>query len=102
MLQLMGIAIYEVDGYEADDILGTFARLVKEKGWEAYLVTGDRDALQLVSPEVRVIMTKKGISDVRVFDVEGIKNEYGLTPDQIIDLKALMAIVPITYPAFRV
>lgn len=90
MLQLMGIAIYEVDGYEADDILGTFARLVKEKGWEAYLVTGDRDALQLVSPEVRVIMTKKGISDVRVFDVEGIKNEYGLTPDQIIDLKALM------------
>ncbi len=90
MLQLMGIAIYEVDGYEADDILGTFARLAREKGWEAYLVTGDRDALQLVSPEVRVIMTKKGISDVRVFDVEGIRNEYGLAPSQIIDLKALM------------
>ncbi len=90
MLQLMGIAIYEVEGYEADDILGTFARLARERGWEAYLVTGDRDALQLVSPEVRVIMTKKGISDVRVFDVEGIKNEYGLTPAQIIDLKALM------------
>lgn len=90
MLQLMGIAIYEVEGYEADDILGTFARMARERGWEAYLVTGDRDALQLVSPEVRVIMTKKGISDVRVFDVEGIKNEYGLTPAQIIDLKALM------------
>jgi len=90
MLQLMGIAIYEVEGYEADDILGTFARLARERGWEAYLVTGDRDALQLVSPEVKVIMTKKGISDVRVFDVEEIKNEYGLTPAQIIDLKALM------------
>ncbi|MFO7154961.1 MAG: DNA polymerase I, partial [Caldicoprobacter oshimai] len=90
MLQLMGIDIYEVEGYEADDILGTFARLARERGWEAYLVTGDRDALQLVSPEVKVIMTKKGISDVRVFDVEEIKNEYGLTPAQIIDLKALM------------
>ncbi|MFO7295495.1 MAG: 5'-3' exonuclease H3TH domain-containing protein, partial [Clostridia bacterium] len=90
MLQLMGIAIYEVDGYEADDILGTFARLARERGWEAYLVTGDRDALQLVSPEVRVIMTRKGISDVKVFDVEEIEKEYGLTPSQIIDLKALM------------
>lgn len=90
LLKLMGIAIHEVEGYEADDILGTFARLGKERGWEVYLVTGDRDALQLVSPQVRVIMTKKGISDVRVFDVEEIKNEYGLTPAQIIDLKALM------------
>lgn len=90
LLKLMGIAIHEVEGYEADDILGTFARLGKERGWEVYLVTGDRDALQLVSPQVRVIMTKKGISDVRVFDVEEIKKEYGLTPAQIVDLKALM------------
>ncbi len=90
MLQLMGIAIYEIDGYEADDILGTFARISSEKDMDAYLVTGDRDALQLVSPRVRVVMTKKGISDVQVFDEDEIKQEYGLTPSQIIDLKALM------------
>lgn len=59
MLQLMGVAIYETDGYEADDILGTFARISSEKGIDAYLVTGDRDALQLVSPGVKVIITKR-------------------------------------------
>ena len=90
MLQLMGVAIYETDGYEADDILGTFARISSEKGIDAYLVTGDRDALQLVSPGVKVIITKKGISDVQIFDVDEVKREYGLTPLQIIDMKALM------------
>ena len=76
MLQLMGVAIYETDGYEADDILGTFARISSEKGIDAYLVTGDRDALQLVSPGVKVIITK-GISDVQMFDVDEVKREYG-------------------------
>ncbi len=90
MLRLMNIAIYEIDGYEADDILGSFARISSERNMDAYLVTGDRDALQLVSPGVKVVLTKKGISDVQVYDMDEVKREYGLEPIQIIDLKALM------------
>jgi DNA polymerase-1 len=90
MLKVMGIANYEMEGFEADDILGNFARIAREEKLKGYLVTGDRDALQLVSPEVTVLITKKGISDVQIFNIEEVKKEYGLTPHQIIDMKALM------------
>mgnify|MGYP001946133690 FL=1 len=58
LLKRMNIAIYEIDGYEADDILGTFARIAEEKGLRALLVTGDRDALQLVSQNTRVLLIR--------------------------------------------
>jgi 5'-3' exonuclease, C-terminal SAM fold./5'-3' exonuclease, N-terminal resolvase-like domain. len=92
LLTKMNIAIYEIDGYEADDILGTFARIAEEEGLYALLVTGDRDALQLVSQNTHVLLTRtrKGISEVQLFDLQEVKNTYNLTPEQIIDLKGLM------------
>lgn len=92
LLKRMNIAIYEIDGYEADDILGTFARIAEENDLHALLVTGDRDALQLVSQNTHVLLirTRKGMSEVQIFDPEELKNAYGLTPEQIIDLKGLM------------
>lgn len=92
LLKRMNIAIYEIDGYEADDILGTFARIAEEKGLRALLVTGDRDALQLVSQNTRVLLirSRAGTSEVEIFGPEELKNTYGLTPEQVIDLKGLM------------
>jgi len=92
LLKRMNIAIYEIDGYEADDILGTFARIAEEEGLYALLVTGDRDALQLVSQNTCVLLnrTRGGISEVEEFDPQKLKDVYGLTPEQVIDLKGLM------------
>ncbi|WP_129721279.1 DNA polymerase I [Xylanivirga thermophila] len=90
LLSAMNIAIYERDGYEADDILGTFARIAGEKGMKAYLVTGDRDALQLIDENVNVLMTKKGITDIRIYDEKALHEDYGITPAQVIEMKSLM------------
>ncbi len=86
----MKIAVCEVERFEADDILGTYARIANEKGIPALLVTGDRDALQLVSEQTHVLMTKKGVSDTVEYDLGVLREQYGLTPDQMRDLKALM------------
>lgn len=90
LLKEMNIAIYEKEGYEADDILGTFSRIAEEEKINALLVTGDRDVLQLVSSYTTVFLTRKGISEVDVFVPEEVKKVYQVTPEQIIDLKALM------------
>ena len=86
----MGIAVCECPGYEADDLLGTFARIANSGGIDALLVTGDRDALQLISDSTHVLMTKKGISETIEFDAETLYEQYGVTPAQIVDLKGLM------------
>ncbi len=90
MLSLMGIAVCECEGFEADDILGTFSVIANNNDIEALLVTGDRDSFQLVSDKTHVLFTKKGITDTIEYDVEEIKTQYGLTPKQMIDLKSLM------------
>ena len=90
LLRAMNIAIYEMEGYEADDILGTFSNLAKNHDFHALLVTGDRDALQLVSQDVTVLLNRRGTTDMQIFDPEEVEKVYGLRPDQIIDLKALM------------
>ncbi|HWS29506.1 MAG TPA: DNA polymerase I [Clostridia bacterium] len=90
LLKKMGIAVCEVERYEADDIIGTYARLANEKGIDALLVTGDRDALQLVSDKTHVLMTKKGISDTVEYDENELMRQYGLKPQQMVDLKGLM------------
>jgi DNA polymerase-1 len=89
-LNQMGITIYEIDGYEADDILGTIAKSCSGPDRQVVLVTGDKDALQLVSGQVHVLLTKKGISLIHRYDEEELKKEYGLTPQQFIDMKGLM------------
>ena len=90
VLTALNIPWFRVDNYEADDIMGTLAHQAAEQGLHTLIVTGDRDALQLVSDRVTVVMTKKGITDTVRFDPETLKAEYGLTPSQVIDLKALM------------
>lgn len=91
MAEAWGIAFVELEGYEADDILGTLANKAVAQGMEAYVVTGDRDALQLVKEDLTVLFTKKGISDIVAYDPAVFQAEYeGLDPIQLIDLKGLM------------
>ncbi|QHW33938.1 DNA polymerase I [Paenibacillus rhizovicinus] len=90
LLQAFGIAQYELSGYEADDIIGTLSRLADEQGVETVVVSGDKDMLQLASDHVTIALTRKGVSEVERYDPAEIKEKYGLTPLQIIDLKGLM------------
>lgn len=90
LLTEMKINICEVERFEADDILGTYARVANEQGMDALLVTGDRDALQLIGPQTHVLMTKKGVTDTVEYDENVLMEQYGLSPARMIDLKALM------------
>jgi len=90
LLDSMGVAQFEMEGYEADDLLGTAARLAEEQGRSAYILTGDRDSLQLVGDHTRVILTKTGISESVLLDREKVLERYGFTPAQAVDIKALM------------
>ncbi|AFA48911.1 DNA polymerase I [Acetobacterium woodii DSM 1030] len=90
LLKKMDIAIIELEGFEADDIIGTLATIGSEKGIQTEIITGDRDAFQLVGPNIKVLYTKKGISQLEEVDEAWINTQYGLTPKDLIDLKALM------------
>lgn len=92
LLAALGYPIVTCEGYEADDILGTFARVCREEGCECVLATGDRDSLQLVAPgvSVRLASTKAGQPLVTLYDEEKIHEEYGVQPRQLVDIKALM------------
>lgn len=80
----------EIDGFEADDLIGTLARYCENKNIRSFIVTGDKDALQLVSSKVQVLITKKGISSLEIYDEQAVIETYGITPEQFIDLKGLM------------
>ena len=92
LLRLMGCAVVEQEGYEADDILGTLADAAAAAGGDCYIATGDRDSLQLVGERVTVLLaaTKMGRPETTVYDIPAIRDKYGLDPAQLIDLKALM------------
>lgn len=90
ILTAMGIPIYEMEGYEADDLLGTGAYMAEAQGMRPYILTGDRDSLQLVGGERRVILTRTGISESLLLDAETVKENYGFTPAQVPDMKGLM------------
>lgn len=87
VLRLMNIRICEMPGYEADDLIGTIA---KKFSIPTYIYTGDRDSYQLVDETTNVCYTKRGVSDILELTAENFKDEIGLTPAQIIELKALM------------
>ena len=87
-----------IDGYEADDIIGTLSDIANKKGVFTYIVTGDRDMLQLVDSDTQVLMPVKGISEVRLHDEESVRTHYGVDPTQIIDLKALTGDASDNYP----
>ena len=91
LLLNMGYKIVEKEGYEADDILGTLAASCEESGNECLIATGDKDSLQLVSKNVsvRITATKFGRPEVTLYDEEKIKEVYGVTPSQLIDIKSI-------------
>ena len=91
LLQLLGYRLLECEGFEADDILGTLAHRCSESGDECILATGDRDSLQLVGPRVsvRLAATKFGQPQVTVYDEAKVMEDYGVTPKQLIDIKAI-------------
>ena len=86
----LGIPFVELDDYEADDIIGTLGTQAAAAGAAAIVVTGDRDALQLIRPGLDVLLTKKGISDTHRYDTAVFEEEYGFAPIRLIDLKGLM------------
>ena len=89
-LEKMGVKILTCPTFEADDILGTFARRCEEAGIPALLVTGDRDSMQLVTETSNVLYTRRGVSDVVRYTPEKVLEDFGVTPAQIPDLKGLM------------
>ena len=91
LLDAMNIPWLEIPGFEADDLLGSLAQSFAKEDIEAFLLTGDRDAYQLVTPRIKVLYTnRKGMSDLQVTDEEFIQEQYELKPTQLIDVKALM------------
>lgn len=90
LLDSFNIAHYELDQYEADDIIGTLSKKGNEANWDVTVISGDKDLLQLVSDHVTVNVTKKGITDVESYTPEFLMEKMEVTPEQIIDLKALM------------
>lgn len=91
LLKALGYHLVECEGYEADDILGTLAAQCDKTECDCVIATGDRDSLQLVSERVhvRLASTKMGKAEAELYDVEKIKEEYGVTPPQMIEIKAL-------------
>ena len=92
VLKSMGVSIYELPGYEADDIIGTLAKKCAAEGHKVSVISGDRDLLQLVDDNITVKLAKpqRGNSSYEDYTVESVKEKYGLLPIQIIELKALM------------
>lgn len=79
-----------MEGYEADDLLGTYSRMAEEQGGQCVILTGDKDALQLIDGQTAVWLTKKGISETARYDIQALEDQYALRPGQIVDLKGLM------------
>lgn len=89
LLEAFGWPLYELDDYEADDILGTFAVQAEAKGIETCLLTSDLDALQLIAPHTKVYALKNGLSNIEEFDVAHFEEKYGINVHQFLDLKSL-------------
>ncbi len=90
LLETMRISVLEEDGYEADDLIGALTTAAEKHNISSIIVTGDRDALQLVSPLTRVLMTKKGITELDEYDEGKVWEKYGISPEQLIDFKGLV------------
>ena len=92
LLAAMGIPLLMMEGYEADDLLGTAAKKSEEAGVDAVIVSGDRDLLQLATEKIMIRMpkTKRGVTEIENYHAQDVKDAYQVTPSQIIELKALM------------
>lgn len=96
VLEKMKVAIFEIDGYEADDLIGTIAYQVKNS--DVIIVSGDRDMLQLVNGHVKVLMPVTGLSNTLLYDSQKVEEKYGIKPSQVIDYKALVGDASDGYP----
>ncbi|MFH0821039.1 MAG: 5'-3' exonuclease H3TH domain-containing protein [Candidatus Peregrinibacteria bacterium] len=90
MLQCWGVPMAFKEGFEADDMMGTLAKKAAAEGLESFVVTGDMDALQLITPRVHVVFPHKGYKEPMLYDREKVFAKYGVYPEQIVDFKALM------------
>ena len=92
VLRAMNIPIYECQGWEADDVIGTVGRICSNHDWQCVIVTGDRDSLQLIDDHVNVklVISKPGQTNTTLYTPEVFREEYGFEPKKLIDLKALM------------
>ena len=92
VLQAMNIPIYECQGWEADDVIGTVGKICSNNGWECVIVTGDKDSLQLIDEHVKVklVISRPGQTTATIYDEAKFCEEYGFAPKKMIDLKALM------------
>ncbi len=90
LLALKGIATLEMEKYEADDILGTLAAMGRDNGDEVLVLSGDKDLFQLIDEHITVLAIKKGMTDVELYDPAAFRERYGIDPDKMVDLKALM------------
>lgn len=90
LLDKFNIHRLEIDGYEADDIIGTVSKIAEDNGFKVYIVTGDKDAIQLASNKTTTLITKKGVGEVEEYDYDSVIEKYEMMPTQFIDLKGLM------------
>ena len=101
IVRAFGIPIYEVQGVEADDVIGTLVRQARDRGLHSTIVTGDLDALQLVNDDVYVLTSKRGVSETILYTPERVRERYGLEPAQTVDLKGLIGDVSDNIPGIR-
>ncbi|MDQ6711852.1 MAG: DNA polymerase I, partial [Candidatus Dormibacteraeota bacterium] len=101
IVRAFGIPIHEIQGVEADDVIGTLARQAREQGLHATIVTGDLDALQLVNDDVDVLTSKRGVSETILYTPDRVRERYGLEPIQTVDLKGLVGDVSDNIPGIR-
>ena len=90
LLDTFNIHRMEMAGYEADDLIGTVAKMGEDNAFEVYIVTGDKDAIQLASNKTTTLITKKGVGEVEEYNYDSVVERYEMTPTQFIDLKGLM------------
>ncbi|GAA0697929.1 DNA polymerase I [Paraclostridium ghonii] len=90
LLDAFNINRLEIEGYEADDIIGTLSLNAEQEGYKVYIVTGDKDAIQLASKNTTTLITKKGVGEVEEYNFDEVEKRYEMTPTQFIDLKGLM------------
>jgi DNA polymerase-1 len=90
LVRALGLPLYEVKGYEADDVIGTLTLQAAEAGWEVFIVTGDKDFMQLVGPQVKLYNVFKQGEDLRIEAEQAVADKFGTTPDHVVDVLALM------------
>ncbi len=89
LVEAFHIPVFEIDGFEADDVLGTLGKQADEQGIDTIIVTGDNDMLQAVLPRVKALAPRRSFTDTVLYDEEAVEQKYGIKPDQLADLKAL-------------